>query len=271
MLKIAVREVEENLHGGVGLVHITKGNLEKIKIPLPPLEVQQEIVTEIEGYQKVIDGARQVVDNWKPRIEVDPEWPMVKLGNAPIQIIDGDRGKNYPKKEDFILQGNCLFLNTGNVRSGFFNFDVVQFITKQKSDLLRRGKLMRGDIVLTTRGTVGNIAFYSNDIPYDTIRVNSGMILLRTDTKKIAPLFLLQYFLSNMAITQMKKILSGSAQPQLPIRSLMELKIPLPPLEIQQEIVAKIETEQKVVDGCRELMVKYEEKIKKVVDGVWGE
>ena len=78
-LNKAVAQVEENLHGGVGLVHITKGNLEKIQIPLPPLEVQKEIVAEVEGYQKVIDGARAVVDNYRPQIVVDPDWPMVEL------------------------------------------------------------------------------------------------------------------------------------------------------------------------------------------------
>jgi type I restriction enzyme M protein len=82
MLKFSVKEVEENLHGGVGLVHITKGNFEKIKTPLPPLEIQQKIVAEIEGYQKIIDGARQVVDNWKPQIDIDPKWPVVKLGDV---------------------------------------------------------------------------------------------------------------------------------------------------------------------------------------------
>ena len=53
-----------------------------ISIPLPPLEVQQEIVAEIEGYQRVIDGARAVVENYRPRIAVDPEWPMVNLGEC---------------------------------------------------------------------------------------------------------------------------------------------------------------------------------------------
>lgn len=67
-LNKAVTEVEENLHGGVGLVHITKGNLEKIEIPLPPLEVQKEIVEEIEGYQKVIDSAKAVINNYHPYI-----------------------------------------------------------------------------------------------------------------------------------------------------------------------------------------------------------
>ena len=67
-LNKAVAQVEENLHGGVGLVHITKGNLEKILIPLPPLEIQREIVAEIEGYQKVIDGARELVERMEGKI-----------------------------------------------------------------------------------------------------------------------------------------------------------------------------------------------------------
>ena len=69
-LNKAVTQVEENLHGGVGLVHITKGNLERIEIPLPPLKVQKEIVDEIEGYQKIIDGAGAVIDNYRRKIQV---------------------------------------------------------------------------------------------------------------------------------------------------------------------------------------------------------
>ena len=59
--------------GGISL------EVRQIQIPLPPLDVQQEIVAEIEGYQKVIDGARAVVDNYRPHIAVDPAWPRVKL------------------------------------------------------------------------------------------------------------------------------------------------------------------------------------------------
>ncbi len=53
-----------------------------LRIPLPPLEVQKEIVAEIEGYQKIIDGARQVVENYQPRIPIHPDWPIVELGDA---------------------------------------------------------------------------------------------------------------------------------------------------------------------------------------------
>ena len=61
---------------------ITKEMLNEIDIPLPPLTIQAEIVAEIENFQKIIDGARQVVENYKPRIEIDPGWRMVRLNEV---------------------------------------------------------------------------------------------------------------------------------------------------------------------------------------------
>ena len=57
-----------------------RGHVEELQIPLPPLEVQKEIVAEIEGYQKVIDGARAVLDNYRPHIPIHPDWPMLSCG-----------------------------------------------------------------------------------------------------------------------------------------------------------------------------------------------
>ena len=65
-----------NMTGTGGLQRVPRAFVEDFQIPLPPLEVQREIVAEIEGYQRVIDGARAVVDNWRPHIAVDPEWPL---------------------------------------------------------------------------------------------------------------------------------------------------------------------------------------------------
>jgi restriction endonuclease S subunit len=63
--------VERNAEG-IGVRGVTRSFLFKIRIPLPPLEVQKEIVAEIEGYQKVIDGARAVLDNYRPHIPIHP-------------------------------------------------------------------------------------------------------------------------------------------------------------------------------------------------------
>ena len=270
-LNKAVTEVEENLHGGVGLVHITKGNLEKIEIPLPPLEVQKEIVAEIEGYQKVINGARAVLDNYHPHIPIHPDWPIQTFDVAPFQIIDGDRGINYPNKEDFSSSGHCLFLNTKNVRFDGFKFDDVEFISAEKDRALRKGKLERGDVLLTTRGTIGNTALYNASVKFENIRINSGMLIFRPDTTKLSSSYLFHFFQSDNFRLQREAIVSGAAQPQLPIRSLTEAKIPLPPLATQQAIVDEIEAEQALVAANRELIIRFEQKIQATLARVWGE
>lgn len=250
---------------------IRKTVVEDFEIPLPPLHIQEEIVKEIEGYQKIIDGAKQVVENYKPTIKIDPSWEMVKLGDSEIEIIDGDRGINYPKKEDFSSDGYCLFLNTGNVRKGYFNFDSLQFISNEKDNSLRKGKLNRNDIVLTTRGTVGNIALYDNSVPYKNVRINSGMLILRVNQTYYDANFIKVLFLSDFIASQIANILSGSAQPQLPIRSLVNIQIPTPPIETQQQIVSIIEKEIAIVEQNELLIEMFEEKIKDKISKVWGE
>ena len=120
-----LRSMEAEIIGNTGatFASINKGDIRKLQIPLPPLEVQKEIVAEIEGYQKIIDGARAVVDNYRPHIAIDPDWPMVPFMEAPFEIIDGDRGVNYPKKEDFSVDGYCdLPQYKKRVRQDGFNF-----------------------------------------------------------------------------------------------------------------------------------------------------
>lgn len=91
-----LKYLEDEIKGNSGSTFssINKKEIQSIQIPLPPLEVQQEIVDEIEGYQKVIDGARQVVENYKPVIPIDPDWPLVKLGEVFINSKDSIKPQN---------------------------------------------------------------------------------------------------------------------------------------------------------------------------------
>ena len=199
-----------NMTGTGGLQRVPRKFIEEYEIPLPPLEVQREIVAEIERYQRVIDGARAVIDNYRPQIVVDPEWPMATFAEAPFEIIDGDRGVNYPKKEDFSSDGYCVFLNTKNVRSDGFNFNEVEFITREKDETLRKGRLRRGDVVLTTRGTIGNTGYYNNSIPFDAMRINSGMLIFRANENKLSGKYLFQFFQSQNFKKQRDSITSGA-------------------------------------------------------------
>lgn len=167
------------------------------------------------------------------------EWKTYRFCEIPLEIIDGDRGKNYPKQDEFSSNGYCLFLNTGNVSLNGFNFSKTQFITKSKDTLLNKGKLKRDDVVLTTRGTLGNIGYFSSEIPFDNIRINSGMVILRNrDENELNTKYLVQYLKSSLFKDQVISFSSGSAQPQLPIKDLREIEITLPTVKIQQNIAS---------------------------------
>ena len=150
------------------------------------------------------------------------------------EIIDGDRGKNYPTADEFSDEGYCLFLNAKNVTSTGFNFDTCMFVTKEKDEALHRGKLSRGDVVLTTRGTLGNLAFYTEDIPFENIRINSGMVILRMKQDVVDEVYFIEQFKMQLADIR-EKIASGSAQPQLPVYTMNKINILIPDIEKQRQ------------------------------------
>ncbi|EEQ3491006.1 restriction endonuclease subunit S [Escherichia coli] len=158
------------------------------------------------------------------------------LENAGIQLIDGDRGKNYPKHNDFMENGYCLFLSAKNVTKSGFQFQETLFINETKDRELRAGKLKYGDIVLTTRGTVGNVAYYDNNNPYKHIRINSGMIIIRADNKLWNPKFLYSILKSELLKEQIINLISGSAVPQLPARDIRKFILPVINRSLQNKI-----------------------------------
>ena len=165
----------------------------------------------------------------------------IEIGNTDIELIDGDRGKNYPHQNELRQEGDCVFLSANNVTTGGFKFDNVVYITAEKDRALRNGKIQRGDIVITTRGTVGNVAYYNQQIPYDNIRINSGMLIVRCH-EQIKSEFL-YYVLRGVEFQrQIKQIQTGTAQPQLPKSHFIKMKIIVPTIDVQEKIAKILRT-----------------------------
>lgn len=156
-----------------------------------------------------------------------------------VDVIDGDRGINYPKAEEFSSSGYCVFLTAKNVTKNGFKFVEVQFITKEKDEVLRKGKLRRADVVLTTRGSVGQFAYYSEDVPYHNMRINSGMVILREKLKKIKSDYLYSFCRSEILAAYIENIAFGNAQQQLTVAEIKKFKLYFPD-----------PTEQKKIVGC---------------------
>lgn len=162
------------------------------------------------------------------------------LEDSQIQLIDGDRGKNYPKQNDFQDTGYCLFLSAKNVTKTGFQFSEKIYISEERHSLLRAGILKRNDIVLTTRGTVGNVAFYDSSVSDEIVRINSGMLILRPDQSVWNPRFLYFLFTSKIIQEQITSLTSGSAVPQLPAKDLKKFSLPKVPMTVQNYIVKVI-------------------------------
>jgi len=232
-----------------------------LPIKVPKIDKQREIVKEYNTIQNRIALNQQLIqkleetaqaiykqwfvefefpdENGKPYKSNCGEMLESELGEIPqgwktgslnelVEIIDGDRGTNYPSIEDMLDNGFCLFLNAGNVTKIGFDFSETKFITKEKDEKLRKGKLKRNDIVLTSRGTVGNAAFYSEAILFNHIRINSGMVIMRAKDFTESTIFVYSMLRNSDIKKSIDNYLSGSAQPQLPIKDLIKIPILIP-------------------------------------------
>jgi len=223
---------------------LTIRGLKGITINLPPLPEQKAIAAVLSSLDdkidllhrqnKTLEAMAETLFRQRFVEEAQEDWET-KISKFPIEIIDGDRGKNYPKNSELHDTGDCLFLNAKNVTTTGFNFNQCQFITAEKDALLGSGKLNRNDIVITTRGTVGNIAYYNDLIGYTDIRINSGMIIIRTVSSLVDPIFIFCLIRSNYFKYLIENQTSGSAQPQLPIRDFKQIDVYYPPKEKTDE------------------------------------
>lgn len=233
---------------------LTQKDMQKMTIPLLPVEEQKAIAEKLDKVSSLIEKRKQqlsLLDTLVKSkfVEMFGD-PNINSKSLPVgamtevcNIIDGDRGVNYPKQEEFTSKGYCLFLNAKNVTKDGFIFDECAFISKEKDEILRNGKLLRGDVVLTTRGTIGNLAFYTESVPFENIRINSGMVILRMSSIINAYFFIQQFSLQLDAIKQ--RIASGSAQPQLPILTMKKIKILLPRIELQNQFANFVKQTEK--------------------------
>ena len=244
-----------SLGRGATFKEISKAIVENIEIPLPEVEEQKRIAARFEWLLRLIQLQKAELEELDKLVKSrfielfgDPVSNSMGLPTEPMTticaIIDGDRGKNYPKQDEFSDTGYCLFLNAKNVTATGFSFENRMFITKEKDDALHNGKLERGDVVLTTRGTLGNLAFYDDSVPFENVRINSGMVILRMKKSVMTEVFFMEQF--KLQLQSIKgKIASGSAQPQLPISTMNKIRILLAPMALQEQFAAFVEQTDK--------------------------
>jgi len=230
----------------------------QLGIPIPPLIIQQALVEEIEVYQKIINGARQVVENWKPRIDIDPEWPMVELGDI------------FEKVSESVIPSD-LDIST-------VNYIGLENISQGSGELM--GEYCTDPKTIKSTKTV----FRKNDILYGKLRPNlnkvyyseiegicsTDIFVLRAKKDLISRLYswlLLSEEFNSMVLRGLK----GAQLPRVGFEFFSLLKLPFPPLEVQSTITLLLESEEQIIHSNKKLITLYEQKIKDRIARVLGE
>ena len=258
-----IAKVVERNAEGIGVRGVTRSFLSNLEIPLPPLPVQQEIVVEIEGYQKVIDGARAVLDHYRPHIPIHPDWPLVELGEVCESFQYGSSKKSS-------IQGQVVCLRMGNIQKGEIDWSDLKFAPDDED--FERYKLQPDDVLFNRTNSpvhVGKTGIYRGGPK----AVFAGyLIRINYNRNKLVGAYL-NYCLNTDGAKKFCQAVKtdGINQSNINAKSLSMFPIPLPPLETQQAIVAEIEAEQALVNANRELMARMEKKIEATLARVWGE
>jgi len=249
---------------------ISKSKFSELEIPLPPLEVQKEIVAEIEGYQKVIDGARVVLDNYRPHISIHPDWPMVAIedlvADEPHSMKAGPFGSAL-KKEFYVPSGYKIYGQEQVIR-GDAKFGEY-YISEQKYRELESCKVKAGDVLISLVGTYGKTLIVPDD--HEPGIINPRLLKLTLNPEKMTPTFFVTAFTQESVMSKVHGMSYGGTMDILSLKVLKSLRLPLPPLVTQQAIVAEIEAEQALVGANRELIERFEKKIQATLARIWGE
>ena len=237
---------------------IRKTVVENQQIPLPPLEVQRELVAEIESYQRVLNGARAVVDNWRPYIAIDPEWSIVELG----ELTKPQYGYTASAADD----GEARFVRITDIADdGTLRSEGAKFIALEEDS--RKLLLSKGDVLVARTGaTYGKTMLFGEEYP---AVFASYLIRLRFPENIVSPGYYWAFAQSESYWNQAQALATGGGQPQFNGNVLKRIRLPVPPIEAQHAIVSEIEAERALVSTNRELVERMEQRIQDAIARVW--
>ena len=238
-------------------------DLIKLRIPLPPLAFQQEIVAELNNYRDFVEGAYTTIASWNPNVEIESGWQMLPLSDV-CEVFSGKTFKKSDYKnfgatrvlrlKDFDEQGVHFERNTNSW------FDVA--VPKHK--LLVRNDILIVSTAHTASHLVSKIGFLDVEPPVTTLP--SGEITVLRVKKGLLPLFLNGIIRTNIFRRKLKDAAKGLHIYPSDIRKIL---VPVPTISVQKKIAHDIEQEQNIIYACKQLIELREQKMRNRIAGLW--
>ncbi len=247
------------IQGIIGGINLKFSNIE---LPFPNIEIQNQIIEELDSYQKIIDGCRQVIKNYKPSIDIDPSWEAVELGN----LLDITRGGSPRPINKFITDDkngvNWIKISDAT-KSGKYIYETKEKIIKEGVKHSRQVK--EGDFILSNSMSIGRpYIMKTNGCIHD------GWLLLKKKSTNITDDYLYYILSSQNIYNQFKSLSRGGVVNNLNKEIVNKVKIPLPEMKIQNKIVALLEEERKIIINNEVLIKNFSKKIDEKILSIWS-
>lgn len=258
---------------GGGQPHVYPKDLVTIEIPLPPLEVQEQIVAELDGYAAIISGAKQIVENWKPSIDVDPEWPMVELK----ELVDIQNGFAF-KSTDYVEESDVINFRMSQIRPGGFvdlghnpKFLPNHFALEYSDYLLEPGDVVIAMTDMASDPKILGVPTIIEQTKFKLLLNQRVGKFFGLDTSKATYEYLALYLKSEYVRRTLSNLGAGGVQINIGKNQILSIKIPLPPLSIQEELVYAVNLENESVKAAAKLVAAYEDRTQAVIAKLWSE
>ena len=259
LLKSRQEEIYDMQSGGAQ-PHVYIRDFSDFEIPLPAIEIQQKIVEELDGYQKIIDGCRQIVENYRPAIDIDPSWEIVELGNiVNSKPVYGSGAKKVP------FDGKVRYIRITDITDDGRLKDAEPV---SPSRVEKEYFLNENDFLIARSASVGRSYLHlANDIK---CQFAGYLIKFPLDRRKIVPQYL--FYLTKLGkyltwINQRKK--QGTIS-NINAQEYLSFSFPLPSVAVQKEIVKELDEHQKIVDSTKKLIEIHTQRIQERISEVWG-
>lgn len=244
--------------------HLSSKQIEDINIPLPPTSVQKEIVEELDRYQKIIDGAQQVVDNYQPNFDIEDGWEWMPMKDILTLTQYGSSKKMNTNKGYKTFRMNELIggqaVDNGEMK-----------LTAWSETEFKKYKLEPNDILFNRTNSVehvGRTGIFNLEGEY---MFASYLIRLTANKKIVLPDYLNFLMNTTRFQTDIKRYAKVAInQANISATVLGEYEVPIPSLTVQEQIVAQLEKEVRLVKQSAELATIFENKLKDRVDAIWG-
>lgn len=234
----------------------------KITIPVPCIEEQEKIVNQLEEINISIKHAENLIKSLKskgrePSISSDTEISMMRLGD----IAEFQYGYTESAKDT----GDIKFIRITDIDDyGLISNQTERYIDnfKNVNDFL----LNKNDILVARTGTFGKTTIFESD---EKAVFASYLIRIKLNTNIILPKYYWCFARTSFYWEQANSLVGGTSQPQFNANVLCDIKIPIPSLEIQEEIVKQCEEEIQYIKIIEKMITKQKEKIELKLNEVW--